>query len=157
MKRFFQQFFPDAPLQEISERTALERSYFVLEQQAPKRYECFSKGVLDEVIYPNYTDPTDALADLTVRYDGLRARIYAPEKLAGNERTYHFWYVVNGSIARGMRYVYQNDKKDHRIYHYDADGALVDYRDFIYEDWGLAEIWTYDKDGVLLTKSDEHP
>ena len=157
MPRYFEQYFPDAPLVEISREDAEARTYYIVEHDQPTRYEHFSSGVLDRVIYPDQTETAPALVDLRRRYGAMEAWIYSPYLQDESTSSFTIWYVKGSVAERRLDYVHQRQSKDYRVRHYDQDDQLVTVSDYLYADWGLAEIKTYDAGGNLISHEDCDP
>jgi len=158
MKRYFESFFNDDPMDELSEAAAREAGTYVVEDDPlMRRYRRVIDHQLDSIVYAGWDAPAEPLADLERLGETVRADIYSTvEKLPDNGRHWQTWYVdsqrrvtkilereyaADGTLLRQSLRRPDGELVSYTIYHYDRDGYLL-------------ELVTHAPDGTITVRQD---
>lgn len=158
MKRYFEKFYNDEPMVEISEAAARERGTYTIEDDASmRRYRRFIDGQLDAIIYAAWDDATAPLADFRELHSGVEAQIFSPVvKLTEGARTWRTWYVsASGSVKKILEPEFDAEGQFLRESLRSPDGELVSYTVYHYDrDGYLLELVTHAPDGTITSRQD---
>lgn len=156
MTRFFEKFYNGDPMVEIDRVSARESGYYVEELADPQRFHRYSRGALESVIYPGWSDPTAPLADLRGRNLGVRGEIYSPVEYGTVSKRWRTWYVnADGTIEKLLEPEFDENGRFLRESYRGPDGELRSYMVYDYNDWGeLIEVVTYAPDGTVINRED---
>ncbi|MBA3818088.1 MAG: hypothetical protein H0X17_04305 [Deltaproteobacteria bacterium] len=156
MTRYFEKFYNDHPMVEIDAETARQRGYYVEELDAPMRYRSFIAGRLDSVKYPGWTDPSEPLADLRARNEGVRGEIYSPVERGGSTKRWRTWFAdAKGNVQKILEPEFDDQGRYLRENYRGPDGELRSYMVYAYNEWGeLIEVVTYAPDGTVINRHD---
>lgn len=158
MKRYFEKFYNDEPMVEISEAAARERGTYAVEDDiAMRRYRRVIDNQLDSIVYKGWNDPTVPLIDLGRLGETVRAEIYSTvEELPNNAHRWRTWYIdpqrritkilepefaADGSFLRRSLRSPDGKLVSYTVYHYDRDGYLL-------------ELVTHAPDGTITSRQD---
>jgi hypothetical protein len=158
MTRYFEKFYNDEPMVEISEEVARERGrYTVEEDPLMRRYRRFIRGQLNSIIYAGWNDPTEPLADFRELNSGVEAEIFSPvERLPHGGRRWRTWYVdAAGDVTKSLEPEFDANGNFLRESLRDPDGELVSYTVYHYDrDGYLLELVTHAPDGTITSRQD---
>jgi hypothetical protein len=158
MSRYFEKFYNDEPMVEISEEVARERGTYTVEDNLPmRRYRRFIDGQLDTIIYAGWDDPTEPLTDFRGIKSGVEAQIFSPvERLPHGGRRWRTWYVdAAGSVKKIREPEFAADSSFLRTSLRRPDGELVSYTVYHYDrDGYLLELVTHAPDGTITSRQD---
>ena len=154
MKRYYKKFQLTEPMDELAESEALERGRYVVELQAPHRFERFAGGDLRAVYYPPDVTVDDACRDSAVRYPDADVQRYSSPEVRDGLLDYSVWFIRIGNVEKRVRIEegVEPDSTHYRRYRYSADGELLDYTDHVYDADGLLEINLHAPDGSILSR-----
>ena len=156
MTRYFEKFYNDDPMIEVDPATLADRDFYVEELEGPRRYRLYVAGKLDSVIYPGWHDPTEPIADLRRRNEGVPAEIYSPVEYGNVSKRWRTWYVdAHGNIEKILEPEFDENGRFLRENYRGPDGELRSYMVYDYNDWGeLIEVVTYAPDGTVINRED---
>jgi hypothetical protein len=141
MTRYYERYYNGDPMLELEESAALAERGVVAEDGPMRRYRRVISGELASVIYAGWSDPSEPLADLQRRNEGVRAEIYAPvEHLSDGGKRWRTWYMdPTGRIQKILEPEYDGNNSRLKESLRRPDGELVSYT-----------VYHYDKNGYLL-------
>lgn len=158
MKRYFEKFYNDEPMAEISEATARERGTYTVEDDTSiRRYRRFIDGQLDTIIYAGWHDATAPLADLREIKGGVEAQIFSPVmRLPHGGRKWRTWYVnAAGNVKKILEPEFDAEGQFLQESLRSPDGELVSYTVYHYDrDGHLLELVTHAPDGTVTSRQD---
>jgi hypothetical protein len=158
MTRYFEKFYNDEPLVEVSEATARERgTYTVEDDTSMRRYRRFIDGRLDAIIYAGWDDAAAPLADFRDLNAGVEAQIFSPVvRLAHGGRKWRTWYVnASGNVKKILEPEFDTRGEFIQESLRSPDGELVSYTVYHYDrDGYLLELVTHAPDGTVTSRQD---
>jgi hypothetical protein len=158
MTRYYDRYYNSDSMRELDEVTALAEGTYVAAEDGPmRRYRRVSSGELDSVIYAGWADPSEPLADIHRRHEGVAAEIYSPpERRADGSVRWRTWYVdSSGQIKKMLEPEFDRDGRYLKESLRRPDGELVSYTVYHYDKNGyLLELVTYDSHDVETGRQD---
>lgn len=158
MKRYFEKFYNDVPMVELSEQAAVQSGDYTLEDDvAMRRYLDFIDGELNTIIYAKWDSPEQPLADLRALHRGVRAVIYSPVVWSeSGGRSWRAWYVApDGTVRKVLEPEFDAAWQFVRESLRQPDGELVSYTVYHYHrDGYLLELITHAPDGTITSRQD---
>ncbi|HTE49439.1 MAG TPA: hypothetical protein VK698_01115 [Kofleriaceae bacterium] len=155
MPRYFEQFFNEEPMREISEEKARASAWYVEEVEGPPlHYRQHGEGKLARIIYPGHEDPAPAVADHRARYDGVPLQVHSPVTTGDRTRWRTWDFDGRGQLQRSIAYELDPDSPAYSESLYSPEGALLFRREHVHDDDGLVEVVTYDQHGKVLNREE---
>lgn len=155
--RYFEQFYNGDPMVEITEAEALSSGYYVIEDEgAMRRYRRFSDGRLDSLVYASWNDPSEPLADIKRRNDGVDAEVHSPiEHCSHGGQKWRIWYFDSfGNTKKILEREFASTGDALRVSLLDPQGELIEYTAYHYHDGALYELTTHAPDGTVTSRRD---
>ena len=155
MPRYYEKFYNEEPMREISEDEARARPWYVEEVEGPPlHYRQYSGGRLELAIYSGYDDPAPAVADYRARYEDIPVEVHSPVS-AGAKIAWRRWeYDASGTLQRIVGYELDPRSPAWAEFLYRPDGTLVGHQEHVHDEYGLLEVITYDALGKIVKRED---
>jgi hypothetical protein len=158
MKRYFKKFNNADPMEELTERAALERGRYTVEDDASlRRYRRIIEHKLDSIVYQGWDDPSEPIADLARLDEPVEAEIHSTvEPRPDNGHRWKIWYLdAQRRIIKILEPEFDAEGNFRQQNLYSPTGALIHYTIYHYDrDGYLLELITHAPDGTEIGRQD---